>query len=283
MKTIRGKRAVVTGAATGIGRAITLELARQGAELLLIDIDAEQLEQTADDARAAGAVVTAARCDLSDMGQLEQVIDELRRRWGGVDILINNAGILYYGATEAMSGQQWDRLLAINLLAPIRLIRELLPAMLEKPEAHILNVCSMYGLFARRRSAAYNTSKYALVGLSESLRAEYNAQGLGVTALCPGFVRTDLFSAGQTDHPGGVCRQPPSWLCTSPERVAKIAIKAIRRNRGLVLVTPLARMLWYVKRAAPSLMTYLGNALRRRGDSTAEPQADDQPQRRTAA
>jgi short-subunit dehydrogenase len=284
MKTIRGKRAVVTGAASGIGRAIALELARHGAALFLLDIDAEQLERTADEARATGVEVIAVRCDLSDVGQLETAIGDLRQRWTSIDILINNAGILYYGPTDAMTGEQWDRLLAINLLAPIRLIRELLPAMLEEPEAHILNVCSMYGLFTRRKTAAYNTSKHALVGLSDSLRAEYDARGLGVTTLCPGFVHTDLFAAGQSNRPEGILRRPPPWVCTTPEHIAKVAIKAIRRNRGLVLVTPLARVLWYVKRAMPGLMTRLSNIGRRRHVvAAAAPQQDDQQRPRSAA
>src|SRR5262249_21356130 len=115
--------------------------------------------------------------------------------------------------------------LAINLLAPLQLIREWLPILLTRPEPHILNVCSVAGLVAGGKLAAYHASKYALVGFSESLRAEYSARRLGVTALCPGFVRTNIFQAAMRDR---ACKKPvrvpPWWLCSSPETIAARAV-----------------------------------------------------------
>ncbi|MBV9124282.1 MAG: SDR family NAD(P)-dependent oxidoreductase, partial [Planctomycetes bacterium] len=141
---------------------------------------------------------------------------------------------------------------------PIQFTRELLPTLLARDEAHILNVCSVGGLFARGKLAAYHVSKFGLVGFSSSLRAEYVARGLGVTALCPGYVRTNLFRAALSGRPSRPVRMPPRWLTTSPERLATHAIKAIRRNQGLAVVTPMGRGLWYLQRLSPRLVEWLG-------------------------
>ena len=113
-----------------------------------------------------GVDAVAAMCDLREPAESSAVIEDVLARWSGVDILVNNAGIGYYGRTEAMTAGQWDRLLAVNLSAPIQITRELLPSMLARDEAHILNMCSILGLVAFKRMAAYHTSKFALVGFS---------------------------------------------------------------------------------------------------------------------
>lgn len=175
-----------------------------------------------------------------------------------LDILINNAGIAWYGPTEQMPTSEWDRLLQINLLAPIQLTRALLPMLLSQPEAHILNVCSIAGLVAGRKLNAYHTSKFGLVGFSEALRAEFAPRGLGVTALCPGLVQTPLLQKAAPS------KRLPAWACASPEAIAQQAIKAIRRNRGLVLVTPMARLLWLLKRLSPGLLEFVNGFQRKK-------------------
>src|SRR5437868_15029228 len=119
MKVIRGKKALVTGAASGIGRAIALALAREGADLFLLDIDDANLAHTARTAAEAGVSVETRVCDLARRAEIEASVDALRAAWDGLDILVNNAGIAYYGAAEGMAEEFWDRLRAINLLAPI--------------------------------------------------------------------------------------------------------------------------------------------------------------------
>jgi short-subunit dehydrogenase len=253
MKNIRGKLALVTGAASGIGRAITIALAREGVNLLLVDIDRSRLVDTADEAARHGINTDILVCDLNQPNEIHDMVEYLLHRYAALDILVNNAGIAFYGPTEHMTHKQWNRVLAVNLLAPIQLTRELLPVLLARSEAHILNVCSIAGLVAMSRLAAYQTSKFALVGFSESLRAEYGPRGLGVTALCPGLVSTNIFQSAETVS-GKQIRHPPAWICASPERVASRAIRAIRRNEGLALVTPMAHFLWRFKRFAPKLL-----------------------------
>ena len=176
------------------------------------------------------------------------------KTWGGIDILVNNAGIMYYGATENISDQQWAEVLAVNLTAPITLTRLFLPSLLERHEAHILNVCSIYGLVPKRRLAAYQTAKFALVGFSQSMRLEYGPRGLGVTALCPGLVRTDLIGAAEKSGRLKSRLTLASHLAVAPKIIALRAVQAIQKDQGLVVVTLHARALWLVHRCFPRLL-----------------------------
>jgi short-subunit dehydrogenase len=179
-------------------------------------------------------------------------------------LLVNNAGVAYYGATTEMDDDAWHTLMAVNLHAPVLLTRRLLPRMLEQPEAHVLNVSSILGLVAHRKACAYHVSKYAMVGFSEALRAEFTRTGLGVTVLCPGFVTTRLFDRGMVGNSPNAFQPPPPWLCATPERVAAKAIRGIRRNRRMVLVTPLAHVLYYFKRLLPGVLDWLQTRRSRR-------------------
>jgi short-subunit dehydrogenase len=269
MRDLSGKRAVITGAAAGIGRAISLELARVRCRLFLIDLNGDALETVTTEARALGGEATAHVADLSDPAQTAAAAQAAVAVWGGVDVLINNAGIAYYGPTHEMRLEQWERLTAVNLMAPIRLIHALLPSLREQPQAHILNVASITGLVPKRRIAAYQASKYGLVGLSQSLRAEYSPYGVGVTALCCGFVRTDLLATAAREGMKTVGREPAKWYTVSPQYVARVAVRAIRRNRGVVVVPFIARFFWWVQRLSPSILDLHGHlvhwrAIRRR-------------------
>jgi 3-oxoacyl-[acyl-carrier protein] reductase len=139
-------------------------------------------------------------------------------------------------------------------MAPIQLFRELLPVLAAAEEAHVVNVASMFGVAPWRKAAAYQTSKYGLIGFTAALRAEYQRAHFGITALCPGFVRTALLEGPSAD---GAQRAAPAWISTTPEAVAARAISAIRRNRGLVLITPAAHFYWRLARLAPGLVDWL--------------------------
>jgi short-subunit dehydrogenase len=264
MRKIRGKRALVSGVSSGIGRAIALRLAREGADLFLVDIDETGMAITAEDARQFGVEVNCRRCDMSRSQDVSAAVAEVLTRWGGVDILVNNAGITYYGKTERMSAEHWDRVLQVNLLSHVQFTRELLPSLLAREEAHVLNVCSIFGLVAPPKLTAYCTSKFGMVGFSESLRNECGRQGLGVTALCPGFVTTGLFTNAPLEESVDKHKVPPRLLCTTPERVANVAIKAIYRNRRLVVMEPFARLQWALKRFAPWLLDAIFHIGRRK-------------------
>lgn len=264
MRSLRNKTAVVTGAASGIGRAIALRLAREGANLYLIDIDQAGLVNVAAEASKAGVRVMSRSCDLADLSQITSTAADARARCPSVDVLVNNAGIAYYGETAKMSAADAERLLTINLHAPIHLTRELLPDLLSRDEAHLVNVASFLGLIGSRRLALYTASKFGLVGFSESLRAEYARSGLGVTALCPGFVDTRLFEAAPLGSDRQQPKLPPRWSLTTPERVADQAVASIYRNRALSIPQLYARLAYLGKRLVPGVLDWANHLSRKK-------------------
>lgn len=257
MRNLKGKRALVTGAAGGIGRAIALELAAHGVDSLLVDVNEVGLERTRRDCESQGVEAYGYHADLSDADSPMHVASVALDRWAGVDLLVNNAGVTYHGPTHTMPPDEFDRLLDINLRSKLQLTRALLPSMVARPEAHVLNVCSVLGLSGMPRVAAYCTTKFAMIGFSESLRAEYGRVGLGVTALCPGFVSTGLFAAARPEFDGGDTKSPPAFMCVTPERVARRAVKAVRRNHARVVIDPVGRPIHGLKRLAPGMFDFL--------------------------
>jgi len=254
VRNLEGSTVFLTGAASGIGRQLALQLADLGCRLLLVDRDQDGLDEVAEQSVALGAVVSTYCCDLANRDEIEQTVADALRDVDVIDVLINNAGVAYYGATHQMTQEKWDWLMSINLMAPIQITQLLLPHLFERPEAHIVNMCSISGLVAGGRFAAYHTSKFGLIGLTESLRTEYSRSGIGVSAICPGPVQTDLYRSAERAADDRPVPRPPAIVCTSSERVAYLTIKAIRRNRRMVLITPMAHGLFQLKRFLPGLL-----------------------------
>jgi len=263
VKNIRGKKALITGAASGIGRAIVLALAREGADLFLVDIDEPNLQAVAHEVKNLGSRTIMAVCDLSQPDQVTKTIKTCMAAFDGLDILVNAAGIAQYGAAARATAEMWDAVMAVNLFAVIQLTRELLPWLIMQEESHILNVCSVAGLVPGRKMICYQTSKFALVGFSMALRTEFSAQNVGVTALCPGFVDTPMLA-----------KMAPSWLrkslslgsfslVISAEAVARAAIASIRRNRAIAVVSFSGRLMWWIYRLSPTLVLWLFRRRRR--------------------
>ena len=259
MRTICGRKALVTGAASGIGRGIAVALAREGAAVFLWDVNGRGLADVVAEVQGIGVPVAALEVDLTKPHEISAAVLTTLEQFGPIDILVNNAGVAFYGPTHTMTADQWDWLMGINLLAPIQITRELLPTLLQRPEAHLLNVCSISGLVAGGRFSAYHTSKFGLIGFTESLRAEYGRRGLGVTALCPGPVRTNLYRECAKGQSTKKVPEPPPWLCTTVDVVATRAIKAIKGNHRLPLIGAMAHLLWNVKWLAPGLLDFLNH------------------------
>jgi NAD(P)-dependent dehydrogenase (short-subunit alcohol dehydrogenase family) len=256
MKTIRGKRALVTGAASGIGRAIALALAREGADLYLVDINEPDLQAVAREARSFGSSVTVGVCDLSQSDQITTTVNACLAASSRLDILVNGAGIVQHGPAEDATSEMWNAVMAVNLFAPIQLVRELIPALVKQQESHILNVCSLLGMVPARKLMCYQTSKFALVGFSMALRTELGAQNIGVTALCPGLVDTPMLEAG----PGWLKKSVslgPFSLIVSPEAVARTAIASILGNRAIAVGSVGSRLVWWIYRFSPTLVLWL--------------------------
>ena len=254
MQQFQGRTAFLTGAASGIGRCLAIELAQAGCHLCLVDVNAHGLKTLAAELAPSGVRVWLFPCDLTNRKAVSATVTSALQQADSIDLLINNAGVAYYGPTDQMTQAQWDWLMTINLLAPIQITHELLPTLLQRPDAHIVNMCSISGLVAGGRFSAYHTSKFGLIGFTESLRAEYGRRGLGVTAICPGPVLTNLYEAAASGRAEQKVPSPPTWMCATPERVAKITLKAIRKDKRQVLITPTAHALFQLKRFAPWLL-----------------------------
>lgn len=263
MKTLKGKKALVTGAASGIGREIAICLAKEGTDVFLVDIDEPSLNDVSQMVSNFDVSVETGVYDLADPDEVDQCANHYESCWNDIDILINNAGIAYYGLTLNMTDEQWEKLWSVNINAPVRLTRRLLPNLLDRSEAHVLNVASILGIYPANRLNAYCTSKSALIGFSEALRVEFGRQGLGVTAFCPGFVKTKLFESAMNGHMRET-PTPPAIVCSCPKRVAQKAIKAIYRNQGLSVVTPMGRTMYFIKRFFPGLVDRVNLVGRRR-------------------
>ena len=175
---------------------------------------------------------------------------------------------MHYGAADQLTAELRKALMSVNLLAPIKLLIELLPEMDLHNESHILNVCSVLGLVPGRKVMAYQTSKFAMVGFSLGLRAELGGQNVGVTALCPGLVDTPMLDKFATGWLRKSVSLGPLSLITTPEAVADKAISSIRGNRGLVVVSWGGQLIWRLYRLFPALVLWLFRRRKRRGSPT---------------
>jgi len=258
VRKLEGKTALVTGAASGIGRASALAFAQRGADLVIGDRNEEGLKETEERIAGLGRRVWARRVDVADPEQMRTWAEETRAEVGPVDILMNNAGVGLGAGFLDTSLEDWDWILRINLRGVIHGCHYFLPAMVEQGgPRHVVNVASMAAYVPSELLSAYTTTKYAVLGLSESLALELAPHGIGVTALCPGVINTAITRStplrGKADVPGArelmVARFERRGY--GPERVARGMLKAIQRGRVVAPVSPEAWLLYIAKRLWP--------------------------------
>jgi len=254
--SLRGKRALVTGAASGIGRATALELAGHQAELLITDIDGAGLRETANRIERRGVHVTTWVGDISDPAFVASLAEDASRGPGGVDLLINNAGALYFGEVLDMSMKHWDTLMGVNVWGPVRLTQALLPHMVDRGSGHIVNVASVAAFAGVPGLTAYSTTKFAVLGYSEALRIELERHGVVVSVACPGLVNTRFAENGQYPSQGARLGLTRSILPTagySPERAARDIVRGVVRGQRYIVIGWMAHTIWALKRLSPSL------------------------------
>jgi len=235
---IRDAVAVVTGGASGIGRATVRELSRRGARVVVADIHEDRLEEVRVEIEEAGGRVLTVRCDVAYDDQVEHLRNEALEEMGRVDIVMNNAGVVAMGPPETMTMQDWDWILQVNLYGVIRGVRAFLPHMLERGSGHIVNTASLAGLFAYAwDSVPYITGKFAVAGFTEALALYAKPLGVGVSLVCPGLVDTNL---GETARFVGIA-DPSVWMkeiqlppAVAPEEVATRVVDAVAEDRFLV-------------------------------------------------
>ncbi len=256
MKDFKGKVAVVTGAASGIGRGLADRFAAEGMRVVLADVEQPALDQAEREMTAAGATVLAVRTDVSRLADVEALAQKTLDRFGGVHILCNNAGVGGRGGTWDSSLQDWEWALGVNLWGVIHGVRTFVPIMLEKgEEGHIVNTASVAGLVAGAAVPSYTTSKFAVVGFSESLYYELEMASAGkikVSVLCPAMTNTRILDSGR-NHPSGAAPGPAEGTPEramldmlkdifqggmAPSQTAQIVFDAIVEGRFYVLTHP---------------------------------------------
>jgi short-subunit dehydrogenase len=268
MKVPRGTVAAITGAGSGIGRALALNLAGRGCGLAIADVHQEALEETAELARNAGApAVSTHVCDVSDFAGVERYAADARVAHGGVQLLINNAGVALGGVFQDVSIEDFRWLMGINFWGVIHGCKAFLPTLLQQPEAHIVNVSSVFGLLAPPGQAAYVSSKYAIRGFTESLRLELHRTTVRVSAVHPGGVATNIAKNARV---GSQVRPIPAervakeqtaierMLTLPPERAADIIVTGVERNRRRILVGNDAKRVALLTRWLPLSMIEWG-------------------------
>jgi NAD(P)-dependent dehydrogenase (short-subunit alcohol dehydrogenase family) len=272
-KHLNGRTALVTGAASGIGRETALALARRGADLVICDLDEKGLDTTAGDIRhLGGGTVHSQVVDVASAEQVEALARDVHARVQAVDLLVNNAGVAIGGGFLDTELADWEWILGVNLRGVIHGCHYFVPAMVQRGAGgHVVNVSSAAGYVASAELAAYCTTKFGVLGLSESLRDELAPHGIGVTAICPGIINTPITRAAKLVGPDANDEARDAMVAFyqrrnyGPDRVARGILRAIERNRGVAPITPEAWIFYYGKRLAPGLLARLSRLARNRG------------------
>lgn len=248
------KYAVVTGAASGLGRAMAVELARRGWHVALCDVNAAGSEETLQQVRAAGGQGQVEALDVTSVEAWQSLRDRLQGQWPRIDVLINNAGVGVGGEVGALSLDDWHWIIDINLYGAVYGCHTLVPWMKQNPRGgHIVNVASMAAIVSAPGMAAYNMTKAAMVSLSETLYGELKPYNIGATAVCPAFVPTNILKHGRfhTAEQRRAAEALMSQAKATPEDVAKRVTRAIERGELYVFVPGVAGFFWRLKRLMP--------------------------------
>ncbi len=261
---LRGTTALVTGAASGIGRATAEAFGRRGAALVVCDRDAEGLAEAERAFTGLGVRVVARTVDVADRTAMQRFADDVLGTAGPPDILVNNAGVGLGARFQDTSLDDWDWVIDINLKGVVHGCHFFVPAMIARGRpGHVVNLSSLAGYVATQSLAAYATTKFAVLGLSEALREELAPHGIGVTAVCPGVIDTPITRNARMKGAlaDASARDQMSRFYQrrgyGPDTVARGILRAIERNRAVAPVSPESRIFYYAKRLAPGALGWL--------------------------
>jgi short-subunit dehydrogenase len=254
---VNSKTALLTGAGSGIGRAIALSLAKRNCHLALVDINSEGLKETAAQVSKFGINVSEHILDVRDKASINALPAAINEIHGGIDILINNAGIAAAGTFLEMSEEVFDQVIDVNFKAMVVITRVFLPQLLDRKEARIVNISSVYGLIAPAEQTAYSASKFAVRGFSNALRHELENTNVGVTVVHPGGVATNIArNALISEKLNGQeftakLAEQEKMLTMLPEKAGELIVKAIEGNKARLLVGADARLVSLIERVIP--------------------------------
>lgn len=263
IRDLRNKVTVITGAGSGIGRLTALEFARKGADLVIADLSEERLADVAKEIKALGVRVLTRKVDVSKRDEVEAFAKFVIKERGHVDILHNNAGVSVGGTVADSSIENWEWIFKINFWGVLYGIKAFLPYMIERKSGQIVNTSSLFGLIGIPGTPAYNATKFAVAGLGETLRAEVRKYNIGVSTICPSWMKTRIAVDGRLEMKTNTkasntnvvkAYEKYAW---PPEWVAKAVVKAVRKNKSVVPVGPDAWVLWFMKRFSQNLFDFI--------------------------
>ncbi len=224
MESLKGKIALVTGAGKGIGRAIAVALANEGANVGLIARTVKDLQSVAEEIQATGAKAAIATADVSNIHSANAAVENIQKELGNIDVLINNAGTARFGKFLELEPEEWEKQVKVNLFGVYYVTRAVLPQMIERKTGDIINISSTAGLKGNAITSAYSASKFAVIGLTESLMQEVRKHNIRVTALTPSTVVTDLARSGNLINNN-------EEKLMQPEDFAELIIAQLKLNR----------------------------------------------------
>jgi NAD(P)-dependent dehydrogenase (short-subunit alcohol dehydrogenase family) len=253
----KDKVAIVTGGASGIGRALCEELGRRGAAVVPADINAEGAAEVASVIKAAGGRARPARVDVSQAAQVQKLVDDTVSEHGRLDYIFNNAGVAVLGDMRDMEVEHWRRALDVNLWGVIHGTMSAYRVMVGQGSGHIVNTASAAGLMPTPFLAAYSASKHAVVGLSTSLRAEAADLGVKVSVVCPGSIRTRMAATAtylKVNREALLARMADVKKMDA-SKCAQIILRGVARNKAVITVTGTVRLAWWLQRIHPPLLS----------------------------
>lgn len=225
MKLLEGKTALITGAARGIGKAIALKFAQEGANIAFTDLVIDENgKATEAEIAALGVKAKGYASNAADFAQTEEVVGQIHKDFGSIDILVNNAGITKDGLMLRMSEQQWDAVINVNLKSAFNFIHAVLPIMMRQRSGSIINMASVVGVHGNAGQANYASSKAGLIALSKSIAQEVGSRGIRANAIAPGFIMTEMTDKLPDEVKEGWYKQIPLRRGGTPEDVAKVAL-----------------------------------------------------------
>jgi NAD(P)-dependent dehydrogenase (short-subunit alcohol dehydrogenase family) len=257
MDAFRGKIVIITGGASGIGRALGEELCSAGARVVLADINAELLSKTGEALRASGHQVDTTALDVRDFEAVKGLIEKTAQEHGRIDYLFNNAGIAVAGEARDVSLDDWRNVIDASLYGVVHGVVAAYPIMLKQRSGHIVNTASLAGLIPAPSEVSYSAAKYGIVGLSHSLRAEAADLGVRVSVVCPGFIETPIFHTSKVvklDRDKLIAEIPKPMAA---DQCAREILRGVERNQPTIVVTTAGKVFWRLYRYAPWLVNLL--------------------------
>jgi len=267
MKKFPSKRVVITGAGSGLGRTLAIDFSKRGWRVGVSDIIIKRAEETVEMVNAKGGQGLSFHCDVAKWDQVSSMAEAVVSEWGGVDIVVNNAGVPAIGVMEKISLEDWQWIIDINLMGVIHGCKAFIPIFKKQGAGHIVNIASSAGIASLAEMAPYNVTKAGVISLSETLKMELFGENIGVTVVCPTFFKTNLMDQARYTDQSQLDRADALFekAKSTAEDVSLHIIRCIEKNRLYALTQIDARLTWKMKRYFPEKFFQLMGFLFSRG------------------